>query len=563
MPDLSASDKEVHQLRLWFNEGPSIELAKTEFSSPLLPEPRICSRVKNHRTVGMTGSFSWSSAVKAMCLLFAEHKFVGAESKKNTYQISVSGTRGSLAAALDAALAKQPTWILDVFGIDPKGNSLLRRLVTRDNPEIKRPGPVTVFLKSNLLASIRVSLYVNERELKETEDIKRLVTHLQEEGPPPANRKLPISKVASSKLSTAPTVPSGPLISSPSYSYWQARLVGDLISEAAKVLAGTRRPLLQQNTFTLRALQKNKVLNRYLGKREWDLFLPLDEKESLDTSTAAMVIKDFVQRRGRALTFGTSTGSLGTLAIFTYLRSVFGIPIEIQYDFPNTQALVDHIGSKGTSCHLDGCNFSAACASRFISEYGTLTFGPIMLLPHTSHQVVSRKPIQNLRQLREARNIYITNSLSTSHLFLGEVVGDPLGLSNSMSTHQELAPALLGEEPANAAILWFPHYHLNVLFNNLLASDILPMNEGSDSNILFLHNELRLNKRLGEAVRALLRAAWSILASNRAILELTLRPVLEDSQFMAFFEESCGLSNYRYSDILLGPSVASPLQRRS
>ena len=501
----------------------------------------------------MTGSFSWSSAVKAMCLLFAQHRLSSAGSEHTANQILVFGARGSLASSLDAAIAKQPAWLLDVFGVDSQGNTLLRRLVTRENPEMKRPGPVTVLLKSNVLPLITVTLYINERELKDVEDIKRLILQLQGEPILTSNRRTNSLHATSSR----PT--SDALSARLNDSHWQARLIGDLIAETSKVLVGNGRPLEERSISALRALGKNKLLERYLAKNVWNLFAPLCQTPTLDTSAAAIIIKNFIQQRGRPLALGTGTGSLGPLAIFNYLRSAFGIPIEIDYDFANTQALVDHLGSKGEASHLDGCNFSAACASRFISEHGTKAFGPVMVLPHTSHQVVSQKPLRHIRQLTHARNLYITDALSTSHLFMGEITSDPMRLPNSTFVPQELAAPLLGEDPDTAAILWFPHYHLNVLFNNLFATDILPVNNGSDLNILFLHSEIVANKQIEASLRVLCQTSWQALANNRMVLELTLRPVLEDARFTKFFYESCGLSNFRYSDILLGSPARSLL----
>jgi hypothetical protein len=492
-----------------------------------------------------------------MSLLFAQHRLTPTTTEDAPNESLLSGTRGSLAASFDAALAKQPTWLLDVFGVDAQGNALLRRLVSRDNPELKRPGPVTVFLKSSLIHSITVSLYLNGQELKEEHEIKRLIRQLRGEGLRTTGASPRTPNTDSSRTSLAHDASSSAVKPDLNSYHWQARLVGDLISEAAKVLVGNGQPLEERNISGLKALRKNKLLHRYVEKHVWDVFAPLCQNDPLDPSAAVIMLKDFVQQRGRPLVFGTGTGSFGPLAIFSYLRSVFGIPIEIHYDFANTQALVAHIGSKGEASLLDGCNFSAACASRFISKYGARAFSPVMVLPHTSHQVVSRKPVRHLKQLTETRNIFITDALSTSHLFMGEVVGDPMKLSNSTSVPQELAPALLGEEQESSAILWFPHYHLNVLFNNLYATDIMPVNTGSDLNILFLHQEFVLNKRLGNALRSLCRASWAALASNRSALELTLRPVLETPRFMRFFKESCGLSNFRYSDILLGSPYGS------
>lgn len=74
------------------------------------------------------------------------------------------GERGSPAASLDYALSKEPAWLADIFGWDPQGVLIARRLFVRSNPEMKRPGPVCVSLNRALLreSDIRVDMEGSE-----------------------------------------------------------------------------------------------------------------------------------------------------------------------------------------------------------------------------------------------------------------------------------------------------------------------------------------------------------------------------------------------------------------
>jgi hypothetical protein len=56
----------------------------------------------------------------------------------------LSGGAKSLAASLDYALTKQPSWIVDMFGISSNGRTHAKRLFRVTNSHRKRSGPVSV-----------------------------------------------------------------------------------------------------------------------------------------------------------------------------------------------------------------------------------------------------------------------------------------------------------------------------------------------------------------------------------------------------------------------------------
>lgn len=141
----------MRQLILSFELGQLTEVTFQE--SPGSPA-RVCVRGKTSGPCRTAGSFQWTSAVKALSLLVVKT----ALSPDNAL---VKGDGHSLAASLDYAISKQPMWLSEMFGWDPKGVSLARRLILRTNPERKRPGPVTLGINQKYLLPNAISIYVD------------------------------------------------------------------------------------------------------------------------------------------------------------------------------------------------------------------------------------------------------------------------------------------------------------------------------------------------------------------------------------------------------------------
>lgn len=100
------------------------------------------------------GSFQWTSAVRGFALL-------ATRTAARFEPSSISGRAKSLAASLDYAISKQPMWLIEMFGVDHFGTSLIRRMVLRTNPERKRPGPTTLAINEKYLTAEGLKIYSN------------------------------------------------------------------------------------------------------------------------------------------------------------------------------------------------------------------------------------------------------------------------------------------------------------------------------------------------------------------------------------------------------------------
>lgn len=119
-----------------------------------------------------TGSFTWTSAVQGLALLFLRHKAYG-----GTRGGVLSGETGSLAASLDYALSKQPRWIIDMFGVRDIGTPNFRYLLHRLNSGRKKPGPVEIAVRQG--CDLKLHIFRDRKLLIEREEISLLITNLE------------------------------------------------------------------------------------------------------------------------------------------------------------------------------------------------------------------------------------------------------------------------------------------------------------------------------------------------------------------------------------------------
>ena len=166
IPALSASTNTGQlrggtELSLWFASGPQIELIRTNFKSPMLPEPVTAVRGKTSGAYSTEVTFQWTSAVQSLSTLLLK---ATARQKLNMSLKTplLEGGKGSMASSLDASLYKQTSW-LDMFGSNIRGDSLSKRVFLRTNPGRRRFGPVLISLNDRLIPSNAIKIYVDSR----------------------------------------------------------------------------------------------------------------------------------------------------------------------------------------------------------------------------------------------------------------------------------------------------------------------------------------------------------------------------------------------------------------
>lgn len=158
-------------LVLHFAGSSSPQLFRTQFSSGSGGPARVSVRGKTSGAFPHAGSFHFSAAVRAACILCTK-TVICSQSPGDFDPPIIAGFGGSLAASLDYALTKQPGWLLDMFGYDVAGRALGPRLFNRTNSHRKRPGPVVVSVNGRALPPKNIHLFWNGLELKNLEKLR-------------------------------------------------------------------------------------------------------------------------------------------------------------------------------------------------------------------------------------------------------------------------------------------------------------------------------------------------------------------------------------------------------
>jgi hypothetical protein len=122
------------------------------------------------------GTFQWTSAVKALAVLFVR---TAAAARADEPQPCIIGGHGSLAMSLDYAIAKAPRWLCEMFGQTPSGELYARRVFRITNSHGKRPGPVVLAVNPLILSGTEIDVLWHEQKV-DAEEFRTLLDQLEQ-----------------------------------------------------------------------------------------------------------------------------------------------------------------------------------------------------------------------------------------------------------------------------------------------------------------------------------------------------------------------------------------------
>lgn len=175
---------------LHFAGGSDVELVEARLVDAAMRAQRVTVRGKTSGAIRDAGTFQWTSAVRGLCILFLKAKMIEALGAERN-QANIAGYRGSVAASLDYAITKQPIWIRDMFGTDSNGNTMAQRLISRTNPNRKRPGPVILALNERGLSVVDIAIIWNGKTVATVESLKTLLRKLGDTDPSDVSERGP------------------------------------------------------------------------------------------------------------------------------------------------------------------------------------------------------------------------------------------------------------------------------------------------------------------------------------------------------------------------------------
>lgn len=164
----------MREFTLNFADCASLELIEVRFQHPLIAEPLISVRGRTAGAFRGFNSFPWTRAVKALSLLFLKAATIANRELSSLEDECLMGGTASLASSLDYAMDKQPLWLADMFGIDGEGRLLVKRILSRTNPNRKRPGPVVITLNNSFLPASGIKVIKNGSAVSNYAELRRM-----------------------------------------------------------------------------------------------------------------------------------------------------------------------------------------------------------------------------------------------------------------------------------------------------------------------------------------------------------------------------------------------------
>jgi hypothetical protein len=168
----------MFKIRLSFCSGTAIELLRVDCSNGQ-SDTLTCVRGKTGGAYRGVGTFHWSSGVRAVASLFLRALMIDETTSREPM---LSGGAKSLAASLDYAITKRPSWLLDMFGVSSNGRTHARRLFRVTNSHRKRGGPVSVSINLHVCPKDCIEVLLDGKLVSAPETLQSILKSVDANG---------------------------------------------------------------------------------------------------------------------------------------------------------------------------------------------------------------------------------------------------------------------------------------------------------------------------------------------------------------------------------------------
>jgi hypothetical protein len=499
-------------------------------------------------------AFTWSGAVKGfVALLLLQSKTSGVA--------TLAGERGSLAAALDSAISKQPMWLCDLFGTEANGDARAKRILLRENPERKRPGPVRISFHSKFLTPEDISIFVDDTKCDTQESRTALCERFfaawhrtnndsgqQPSGevaaqqppsctppPHPSREEIPPKRM---------TEPITPLAGTPfADPFWVDTLTSIIREEVTTMLSDhtifcpdTLRDELT-SLYTSAAYRAVAAKGLQLTS---DIDLNLGPSARLGVYETESCLKKF-EALGRPLTIALASTLVPSLALLSFLQHERRIPLRVNYRYAHSLEIIRGIERDDYQEAPDAIIMGLIPAVTFLSQRRRPPYRPLMIMPKASNRLVVPR---DARANDGARYVLPSDS-PTSASFILDSMLESGKLTRKMTTIEHLEPdeiLVKTQRPGDdfRSILWFPHYQLNQLLHGCQLSQTHSHAQDLPT-ILLVHEKLMYNVDLVTTLDIALRDAWLSLRVGGARLDRVMHRLVSDPEYLELFTRYTGL----------------------
>jgi hypothetical protein len=503
----------MNTLRLSFQSVEAPELTMVEYVSAM-GEKRISLRGKSGNASSDYCSFQWTSAVKALTCLCLRASVLGVE------KASINGEANSLASALDYALSKPPQWLIEMFGLDSRGEPFSKRLFKRINPERKRAGPVSINLNPNLFKDSGVEVFYAGGKLQDKNELKALYYSV-----------LDSIKVKDDELGSQAEE-----LDLEDSSFYQKIYEEEI-----------RRSLLSAKVFS------PNWTSSFVKKLTTDpLFLKVNNPHpdllnvltAKDCSSARLGIGDpshlinICSSMPRIKVY-TSLCGTGFIALNEYLKNVLNIPIDLHFYYPYGVEVVDQVRPLANEADYVICLSGLGPTAEFFSN-PSKGYTPFMFGPTMSHRMVRRKGSDSA--VKNGDYLFVSdNPTSAMFCFDALIREGKIDRNNIKIHHSEPEDSILSlnSNPDVKALLWFPHYEI---LSHLGGVEIIDQESEPypQSTIIFANKTLIKNRYIFENIKLLYRHAWLQMIEDRSYMSQIGKIILSNKSFIRFINRCAG-----------------------
>lgn len=532
-------------LALWFTRnGERIELERSKFGFAGSSESALCVRGKCGGAYLMAGSFQWTSAVQALCILIVNHKhyYSCPRESRTLNEEYITGGAASPAASLDYAISKQPLWILDFFGVDDSGLSRTRKLLIRTNPERKRAGSVTIRVKHSALPADNIEIFLDERKLMATNELLSLLETIRKQFGAEGNRGMPTSvrsAISSKRSDSTHQLSSNLAVTVKSilkHEYFrevrESLFAGGTISRTGIAKAERR---LNQNPSFVRLAGANRSLRSQID-------VELTESNQLGTTAEHSDLERSL-KDGKPILCAVSPAHAGTLAILTYLKKVKGYNIDINFKFTHSVELLKQILANSTAYSPHIVSLTVATTGSLLGYKGKCEYSPFMIMPKQSHGIIHKD--RSSRRVKSNRYLFMSDIPGTESFYFDELIRRQyLKRDRSSSHHMEpvdVTALLKSADPEVRAIIGFPHYNLNRDLNGCEVEGDPYSEMAMMETVLVAHDSFINCRERAKHFDIAIRDAWLTLMEDSDSREAAVQTLLDDDDYLKVVRRAVGL----------------------
>lgn len=532
------------------------ELTRIAFDHSINDTTIFSERGRNGGTRSKDGGFPWSSGVQSLALFF-----LTAKCSADLNLPILAGEAGSAAASLDYAISRQANWLLDSFGVDKNGISILRRVIKRSNPERKRPGPVCLFLNASCLLQDQIKIVIDnaEVEIARILEIKKsLEKHFKQdeivhkdsistESSTVAPTK--INKIATTEHEDTKTeihsfkssLESGvDFLRVPSVRKW---LKESIIKEISRSLACGADFSAERSTAYVSSLIHSETFKKYTPDNP-DFFGLLSQKKNLSGYYAEMANlnpKTLREVLASNVCIHTPICNFGILGISKVCNKEFGGVFSLNANYLSAGFVLEKIFNRDYDPMNDLFLLGDGHLSELLASVHAKDFCAFMITPDLSFRMVAKAGQSRKDTKKEL--LIIEDPRSSSRFYLEDVKAKNIGFRKNITVKEVSTDHILSSSNGDSdtiSMQWFPYYKFSELIENCeLVDDV--SQDSIRSTFLIVHKDFIRNSPKAKLVELVIRECWLRILESKSTLRLVVDEILDCPTTERLIYRSSGL----------------------